>query len=216
MKQLLALLAVLILLTGCTASVQPAAQTQPTLPAADPTTEVTTEAATEPAETAMDTITTQPPQEYVEVFREGESSLIPVQIVQGTVGSYTMAMDPEYFTFQPQEAVDLFAYAEWEGVYYAVSAYQADAAAQEFIDSAMGQFSRDYADSYTESITIGGYPATAVYFSNCKDAPAYQKHLFLVDCDGTCYLIEASFVFEMSEGLYRIMRACFDTLTPVS
>lgn len=167
--------------------------------------------------------TTQPPEtepvlSYVEVFREGESSQIPVQIIHGTVGDYTIAMDPEYFTFHAQETVDLFLYEDWEGtqaVAYSVSDYADNVTAGEFIDSMAAQFGHLY-DSYTaEQTTIGAYDATVVCFSDYKEDPAYQMHAYLVNCNGNYYLIEATFVFEMYEGLYAIMRALFDTFTPV-
>lgn len=179
-----------------------------------------TVASTAPETTAA---TTQPPEtepvlSYVEVFREGEISQIPVQIIRGTVGDYTIAMDPEYFTFSAHETVDLFLYEAWDGtqaVAYSVSDYIDDADPQEFIDSVVQQFGHLYGSHAAEQTTIGTFDATAVYFSNLKEDPAYQMHVFLVNCQGEYYLIEATFVFEMYEGLYAIMRALFDTFTPI-
>ena len=34
---------------------------------------------------------------------------------------------------------------------------------------------------------------------------------YLIDCGDTCYTIEARFTFEMYEGLFSIMYACFET-----
>ena len=216
MQRILVLLAAMLLLAGCAQDVQPPATTA--APTAEPTTAPTAAPTTVPPETTADTHTTEPVQEYLEVFREGESSLIPVEIVRGSVGNYTMAMDPEYFTYYPQETADLFSYDTWGGppaVFYSVSDYRDDATVQEFIDSATEQFAHDYEGCTVEEIMIGNYPATAIWFSGRKDAPDYQMHLYLVDCDGSLYLIEAGFVMEMYEGLYAIMRACFDTFTPV-
>lgn len=212
MQRILVLLAAMLLLAGCAQDVQPPATT------AAPTVVPTAAPTTVPPETAAATHTTEPVREYLEVFREGESSLIPVEIVRGSVGNYTMAMDPEYFTYYPQETADLFSYDTWgeqPAVFYRVSDYRDDATVQEFIHSATEQFAQSYDDHYTTEMTIGAYPATAICFSGHKDAPDYQMHLYLVDCDGSLYLIEAGFVMEMYEGLYAIMRACFDTFTPV-
>ena len=185
--------------------------TVPSESTAAPTTAAeTTAATTQPQET-------EPALSYVEVFREGESSQVPVEIIRGTVGNYTIAMDPEYFTFHAQETVDLFLYEGWEGtqaVAYSVSDYADDVTAEEFIDSMTAQFGHLY-DSYTaDQTTIGAYDATVVCFSDYKEDPAYQMHAYLLNCDGNSYLIEATFVFEMYEGLYAIMRALFATFTP--
>lgn len=217
MKRLLfCVAAAALMLAGCQHSTPESTQaaTVPPAPASItvPATEVPTTAApeTEPPTTAA----TVP---YIEVFREGEGTQIPVEIVRGTVGSYTIAMDPEYFTFKPQETVDLFSYDAWEdspGVFYAISDYRDDADLQKFLSDTVQQFSPLFGSCSTEETTVGGYPATAVYLSEFTMDTAYQYHIFLVNCDGNYYLIEASFVMEMHEGLYAIMRSCFDTLSP--
>ena len=219
MKRFCCLILVALCLAGC-APMHPIADTAPPLPPENPTTEATTQPATQPAVQPAEIIpTTEPQQFFVEVFREGESSQIPVEIVQGTVGSYTIAMDPEYFTFHPQEAVDLFSYDAWEegpGVFYAISDYRDDADPQQFAADTTEQYAPLFASCSTEETTLGGYPATAVYLSNFALDSAYQYHIFLINCDGNYYLLEASFTFEMYEGLYAIMRACFDTMAPLS
>ena len=108
--------------------------------------------------------TTQSPTEeskadFVEVMREGETQQIPVVFVDGKVGSYTIAMDPEYFTFLPRETVDLFSYEEWPGdgaIYYAISAYQGEYDADAFIAECRAQFESQYESCTTESTTARG------------------------------------------------------------
>lgn len=180
---------------------------------------IQTTAATEPTTEPATEAPTEPVLSYVEVFREGEASQIPVQIIHGTVGDYTVAMDPEYFTFCPQETVDLFWYESWEGsqaVAYSVSKYTDSTDPQAFIDSVVAQFGSQYHSYSVEQTAIASFDATAVYFNDYKEDPAYQMHVFLINCHGEYYRIEATFVFEMYEGLYAIMRALFDTFTPVS
>ena len=211
MKRFCALLLAALLLAGC-APMHPIADTAP------PQTTVPTTQAVETTLPPETTQATEPRQYYVEVVREGEADQIPVEMVRGTVGNYTIAMDPEYFVFHPQQTLDLFSYDSWgmePGVFYAISDYRDDATAQEFIDSAVAQFGQTYNSWSAEETAIAGYPATVVCFSGYEPEPSYQMHLYLVNCEGNCYLIEAGFVFEMYEGLYAIMRACFDTMTPV-
>lgn len=221
MKRLFCLTLAVLCLAGCR-PMHPIAETAPPLTAATPTTQAAE--TTQPAETAAETaqpmettLETEPLLGYVEVSREGEISQIPVEIVCGTVGDYTVAMDPEYFTFYPQETVDMFSYDAWEdgpGVFYAISDYQAQPDPQQFVTDTQNQFAPMFDSCSTEETTIGGYPATAVYFSDFIMDPAYQYHVFLVNCQGDHYIIEVSFTFEMYEGLYAIIRACLDTMTP--
>ena len=153
---------------------------------------------------------------FVEVMREGERQQIPVVFVNGTVGSYTIAMDPEYFTFTAQETVDMFAYESWEGeqpVFFAISAYSNAYAPQQFIIDSLRQFEGLYNSYNTEAVTLGGYDATLIAFDGCIQQPEYCKHIYLVDCGDARFLIETEFTFEMYEGLYAIMRALFDTFT---
>lgn len=223
MKRFFCLILIALCLAGC-APMHPIADTAPPLPPEDPTTEATTlapttEAPATEAPTIPTTQATEPPVTCVEVFREGESSLIPVEIVRGKAGDYTIAMDPAYFTFHPQGIVDLYAYDAWEegpGVFYAIADYPDDVVIQQFIDDTLAQFSPLFASYSTEETTLGAYPATAIYLSDFTLDSAYQYHIFLINCDGNYYLLEASFTFEMYEGLYAIMRACFETMTPVN
>ena len=229
MKQLLSLILAILFtlgLSGCSQDIPGALENEAyppdaTTDAAVPAEEVpTTEApATEPpAAEPPTTAPTEPSQAYVEVFREGEASQIPVEIVEGSVGPYTIAMDPEYFTFQPQETAELFSYDAWDdgpGVFYAISDYRDDADPAAFLQDALKQFAPLFASSSSEETSIGGYPATAIYLNDFELDPEYQYHLFLVNCQGNYYTIECSFTFEMYEGLYAIMRACFDTMAPV-
>ena len=221
MKRLFCLMLAVLCLAGCR-PMHPIAETAPALTTAAPTTQPaetalpteTTPETTQPMETTTET---EPVLRYVEVFREGEASQIPVEMVHGTVGSYAVAMDPEYFTFYPQETVDMFSYDAWEdgpGVFYAISDYQLQPDPQQFVTDTQDQFAPLFDSCSTEETTIAGYPATAVYLSDFIMDPAYQYHVFLVDCQGDYYLIEVSFVFEMYEGLYPIIRACLDTMAP--
>ncbi len=218
MKGFCCLILTALLLAGC-APMHPIADTAPPLATEAPTTEATAQPATQPAvQPAEITQATEPQQFYVEVFREGEASQIPVEIVRGTVGNYTIAMDPEYFTFYPQETVDLFSYDTWTdgpGVFYAVSDYQDDVDLQQYVAETTAQYAPLFDSCSTQEITLAGFPATAIYLENFLLDPDYQYHIYLVNCQGNYYLIEASFTMEMYEGLYAIMRACFDTMTPV-
>ena len=214
MKRFCSLCLIALLLAGC-ATVHPVADTAPPM---------TTAATTQPAETTAATTlppettqTTDPQQFYVEVFREGEADQIPVEMVQGTVGNYTIAMDPEYFVYYPQETVDLFSYDGWTdgpGVFYAVSDYQDDVDAAQFVADTTAQYAPLFASYSTEEITLAGFPATVICLESFLADPQYQYHIYLVNCQGNYYLIEASFTFEMYEGLYAIMRACFETMAP--
>lgn len=199
----------LVCLCGCRAASE--------APAADPTPPVTTAPeTTEP--TVTEPPTTQPQitlPDFVDVYREGELSQIPVVTVVGTVGDYAITMDPEYFTFSSQETADLFAYDAWPGdmtVFFSISAYHGGDS-PEFVTNVVNQFGQQYQGMDTEDTTIGPYRATAVYLHNFKDNPDYHKHVFLIDCGEDMYILEAQFYTEMYEGLYAIMRALFDTFT---
>ena len=159
---------------------------------------------------------TEPVEAYVEVWREGEISRIPVEIIHGTVGDYTIAMDPEYFTFTAHETVDMFGYDSWPGeqpVYFAISRYESAYDPAQFAADMLDQFEADYASWDPDALTVGQYSATALYLNSSLDAPDYNRHIFLIDCGGERYLIETEFCLEMYEGLYPIMRALFDTFT---
>lgn len=189
MKKILILLAavgLLLNLWGCQA-------------ASAPDTAAATEAATVPAA------------QYVEVWREGEMSRIPVQIVSGQTGSYSIATDPEYFTFRPEDGSDLFLYEGWDTglpVYYRISPYPAPYDPDIFI----GQCTREsFSQSGVQTLTLGGYPATLVTLTGSGDAAGYCLHRYLVDCGEIRYCIEAQFTQEMYEGLYAIMLALFET-----
>ena len=98
----------------------------------------------------------------IEVWREGELSRIPVQIVSGQCGSYTIAMDPAYFTFLPQKDGDLFSYEGWgsaQPVYYRVSSYRGPYDPDAFI----GQCKQpQFRQTGTETLTLGGYPVSSI------------------------------------------------------
>lgn len=149
----------------------------------------------------------------IEVWREGEMSRIPVQIVSGQCGSYTVAMDPAYFTFLPQEGSDLFSYEGWgsdQPVYYRVSPYRGPYDPDAFV----GQCKQpQFRQTGTETLTLGGYPATLVAMEGTGENTGYCLHRFLLDCGEARYCIEARFTTEMYEGLYAIMLALFDTFT---
>lgn len=218
---LITVLTLLFILTACGNNNTPT--TPPTIAesicesAPEQTVTQPTEAGTVPAtEPATDP---QPVLSSVEVWREGQATEVPVQIVTGTVGTYTIAMDPEYFSFIPQQTADLFSYAGWTGdqaVYYAVSAYRGGYDPGKFESDVLAQFESRYENWYSEETTLGQYPATLVCMQNQLDEPAYFRYLYLVDCGSNCYLIEAEVYAEMFDGLYPIMRACFDTFTVIS
>ena len=218
MKRFCCLILTVLFLAGC-APMHPIADTAPPLVTEAPTTEAAAQPATQPAvQPAAIIPDTEPRQFFVEVFREGERSQIPVEIVQGTVGSYTIAMDPEYFTFHPQETVDLFSYDAWTegpGVFYAVSDYRDDVDLLQFVADTTNQYAPLFTSCSTQEITLAGFPATAIYLESFLLDADYQYHIFLVNCQGNYYLIEASFTMEMYEGLYAIMQACFETMAPV-
>lgn len=147
----------------------------------------------------------------IEVWREGEMRLIPVQIVSGQCGSYTIAMDPAYFTFLPQKDGDLFSYEDWgsaQPVYYRVSPYGGPYDPNAFVGQCVHP---QFRQTGTEALSLGGYPATLVTMEGTGENAGYCLHRYLLDCGEARYCIEARFSMEMYEGLYAIMRACFDT-----
>lgn len=171
---------------------------------AAPTSEPTETSATPPTATLA---------AQIEVWREGERSLIPVQIVSGQCGSYTIAMDPAYFSFLPQKDGDLFSYEAWgsaQPVYYRVSPYRGPYDPDAFIRQCKQP---QFRQTGTEALTLGGYPATLVTMEGTEENTGYCLHRYLVNCGEARYCIEARFSMEMYEGLYAIMRACFDTFT---
>ncbi len=147
------------------------------------------------------------PQAYIEVMREGEANIIPVEIAKGTVGKYTIAYDPEYFVFSSEESVDRFIYESWgdnPSVYYNVTICNTDAEA--FISDKKASNGEPY---YEFETLIGNYKAKAIYF----ESDNICLHYYVIDCENAAYVIEAQFVTEMYEGLYAIMQALFDTFT---
>lgn len=196
---LLTVMALLFCLAGCPSTAGTPAGTAPS-------TTATPETTLPPVTAALPAMP-----EYVEVSREGEVSRIPVVTVDGTVGNYRIAMDPEYFTFLPGETADLFSCEIWDGeVYFAISAYHGGDT-QQFLNDIIDQFGRMYKAVDVEDVTIGGYPSTGVYLRQNKNEPDFNKHIFLIDCGDAQYILEAQFTTEMYEGLYAIMRALFDT-----
>ncbi len=150
---------------------------------------------------------TPPPQAYIEVMREGEISIIPVEIASGTVGNYTIAYDPEYFVFSSENGVDRFIYEDWDigpSVYYNVSICDTDIEA--FISDINATNGKPY-DSF--ETVIGNYKTTAIFFLTDDS----YLHYYVIDCESKVYVIEAQFVPEMYEGLYAIIQALFDTFT---
>ena len=181
-------------LSGCLAAVNPG--TTPTA--------TTAPTVTVPATTEADPA-------YIEVWREGEASQIPVQWVTGQAGSYRMAMDPSYFTFRPQEGADLFSYDAWEpaqAVYYRIQPWQS---AYDVGDFVTGGVPAGYSLSQADSITLASFPACEMVLTGTDGHSNYVIHKYLIDCGDTCYTIEARFTFEMYEGLFSIMYACFET-----
>ena len=137
--------------------------------------------------------------------------------INGTVGDYIIAMDPEYFTFSAHETVDMFAYNGWAGeigVFFCISSYDKDRASQ-FGADVTEQFGHQYQSIAFENTTLGRYDAKAAYLTGFYDDPIYNKHIFLIDSGEQMYLLEAQFVTEMYEGLYAIMRALFDSFTAI-
>ncbi len=140
--------------------------------------------------------------------REGEITELQVPMVEGTVGNYRIATNPELFQLNSMENVDVFEYTLWQRqppVYYAVSylaGMSADAAAQGLVLQNDGEQREDEA--------LGAYMAKVVTVSGV-DAQMSQTHFYLIDHAGGCYMIETRFTLEMYEGLFPQMRALFDT-----
>ena len=152
-------------------------------------------------------------QQYIEVTREGITEKIPVKTVNGKVGNYTIAIDPEFFTLHSHETVDIFSYDEWNGemdVYFSISNYYGTDR-REFIDSVTEQFKSEYETYSVGDTKFGEYEAVVVFFSNCKSDRDYQKDVIMVDCGNQRFLFEVHYTMEMSEGLRVIMNAMFDT-----
>lgn len=206
--KLLSLLSVLLCLSGCLSTFG-IVSTAPASALSSATAELTV-----PPETTLPAVTLP---DHVEVFREGEVSQIPVETVMGTVGDYLIANDPEYFVFTAHETVDMFSHENWSGdmaVYFCISDY-AKNDTDEFISDIIRQYGSLYRAIDLEDTTIGGYPATAVYLRDYRENPAYQNHVFLIQCGDENYVLEAQFTAEMYEGLYAIMWALFDTFTSI-
>lgn len=169
-----------------------------------------------PSQTAPTTTApsvTEPVVQYVEVWREGEVSQIPVQVITGQAGSYTIAIDPEYFTFLPQDGSDLFSYEAWgseQPVYFRIHLYEGAYDPAAFLSQ---DTPASYEQTGSQSLTVAGFPATLVSMAGTGEAAGYCLHRFLLDCGVVRYCIEARFSMEMYEGLYAIMLALFDTFT---
>jgi len=153
-------------------------------------------------------------QGYIEVSREGVVEKIPVDFYRVLNSNATIAMAPESFTYSVCEGVDTFSCDAWEdgaSVYYSIYANNAHTA-EEFA----GLLQQYYTDSYrfvlVENTRIGSYDAVAVYFDGNNIVPDYNMHYFLIPTNYGCVVIETQFTFEMYEGLYKIMRALFDTI----
>jgi len=153
-------------------------------------------------------------QGYIEVSREGVVEKIPVETVRVVNFDTTIAMAPEYSTHSVCESVDTFSYDTWDGkadVYYSVYADETHTP-----EELAGLLQQHYTDSYrsvlVENTRVGSYDAVAVYCDGNNIAPDYNMHYFIIPTDSGCIVIEAQFTFEMYEGLYKIMRALFDTI----
>ena len=196
-----AVLAAVFLLGGCRAAFPNAGLTDTTAPTGIPL----------PATTAAPT---QPDPQFVEVWREGEVSQIPVVTVAGQAGNYTIAMDPAYFTFLPQEGSDLYSYEGWDSqqpVYYRIAPYSAPYDPDAFAARCTAE---GYTSAEVRTITLAGRPATAFTMYGTGENTGYCLHYYLIHCGSSCYTIEARFSMEMYEGLFAIMYACFETFSP--
>ena len=168
-----------------------------------------------PGQTEVKPEVAEPVQQYIEVSREGMVDRIPVEIISGVAADYTIAMDPEYFSFRSDGEYDTFSYDEWEGdvnVYYTIYPYP-DTTPQELADGLVHMYGGDYADCMIEQAAVGMYDAKVVYLYDDLRGNGGQMRFYLIGTDYGCLVIEAQFVTEMYEGLYAIMRACFDTLS---
>ncbi len=204
MKKLSILVMLLALgLAGC-ARQNAANPTTDQMAATPPVQETTPDVTTVPAATA------DPDQVYISFSREGIVSTIPVTMVDGTVGSYRIATNPELFRMESYGSSDSFWYTLWEGqpnIYYSVSIHP-DMTAEDVEAGLLHQ--NDGATS--ERVKIGQYDAIGVYTSE-NDPLMTQRHFYLIAHGNGCYMIETQFVMEMYEGLFPQMRALFDTFT---
>lgn len=198
--KLYALVLIIVMLCGCQEQSPQTTTVPTTLPSG------TTAESTLPPTTAA-------PITHVEVMREGEYSKIPVELVQGVVGEYTIAMDPEYFTFVPMKNMDLFLYADWPGktVCYSVMPYSGSFNRVDFENYCMDRFGDSYADMSSQICTVGEYEALRVTFSTLVSDPSYCRTVLLLNCGDSLWLIQAEYVTEMLEGLVPIMEALFTT-----
>lgn len=154
-------------------------------------------------------------QHYIEVSREGMVEKIPVEMVKGKAADYTIAMDPEYFTFSSDGQYDTFTYEKWEGdtnVYYSVYPYQ-ETTAEELTNGLLLMYGDEYNSTSNNQVKLGKYDAAEVVFSNPTDGRDAEMYFYLIETDYGCLVIETQFVFEMYEGLFAIMRACFGEIT---
>lgn len=196
-----AVLAAVFLLGGCRAAYPNTTPAGSTAPSGIPL----------PATTAAPT---QPAPQFVEVWREGEVSQIPVVTVAGQAGNYTIAMDPAYFTFLPQNGSDLYSYEDWgseQPVYYRIAPYSAPYDPDAFAARCTAE---GYTSAEVRTITLAGRPATAFTMYGTGENTGYCLHYYLIHCGSSCYTIEARFSMEMYEGLFAIMYACFETFSP--
>ena len=153
-------------------------------------------------------------QAYIEVSREGVVDKIPVDTVRVVNFDTTIAMDPEYFTHYVCEGVDTFSYDAWEGdapVYYSV--YQDSIhTAPELFETLKQTHSDNYSQVRSGTGSVGDYEALVLYFMGDNEHPDYNLNYYIIAENDTCYIIETQFNNEMSEGLYKIMVALFDTI----
>lgn len=156
---------------------------------------------------------TDPNQLYISFSRENVITTIPVTIMNGTVGSYRIAVNPRLFEMNSYSGLDCFVYTNWPyddtQIYYSVS-YLEGISAQDAADGLVLQ--NDAAVS--EPATLGEYEALAVYVSGTDDQLT-QRYFYLIDHAGGCYMLETQFVMEMADGLYPQIRALLDTFTIV-
>ncbi len=192
-----------------------AAPSETDLPDTQPETEQPAQTSSADLGQIGDAAAIQPEGSFIEVSREGITEKIPVKYIDGQVYPYTIAMDPEYFTYSLYEGVDSYTYEGWQGersVYYSIYLHP-DTTSDSLAEGIINQYGGNYADCFTEAVTLGSNEALAVYLGDDIHAPGYQMHFFLIDTAEGCLVIETQFEFEMYEGLYAIMRECFNTLT---
>lgn len=164
--------------------------------------------ATAPQATTTPAATDDPDRVYISLCREGVASTIPVTMVNGTVGSYRIATNPEIFRMESGGGTDTFWYTRWEGqpnIYYSVS-FNRDMTAEEMEAGLLHQNE----GATSQRVKVGQYDAIAVYASE-NDSFLTQRHFYLIPQGSGCYMIETQFTMEMYEGLFPQMRALFDT-----